>query len=64
MLTFHKTWVPYALINPQLKNSWQDKQRAKVKERIDKFVKEKLLDFCDVLNIQINKTNMKKVSLL
>ena len=56
--------MPYALINPQLKNSWQDKQRAKVKERIDKFVKEKLLDFCDVLNIQINKTNMKKVSLL
>ncbi|KAL2347067.1 hypothetical protein Fmac_001067 [Flemingia macrophylla] len=41
----------------------EDKQRTKVKERIDKFVKEKLLDFCDVLNIQINKTNVKKEEL-
>ncbi|TKY73678.1 DEK protein [Spatholobus suberectus] len=41
----------------------EDKQRAKVKERIDKFVKEKLLDFCDVLNIQINKANVKKEEL-
>ncbi|RZC09387.1 Chloride channel protein CLC-d [Glycine soja] len=38
----------------------EDKQRAKIKEKFDKFVKEKLLDFCDVLNIQINKTNVKK----
>ena len=57
-------WVSDAVINPQLKNYWQDKQRAKIKEKIDKFVKEKLLDFCDVLNIQVNKTNVKKVSLL
>jgi len=56
--------VSAVVINPQLKNYWQDKQRAKIKEKIDKFVKEKLLDFCDVLNIQINKTNVKKVSLL
>ncbi|RZC17399.1 Protein DEK isoform B [Glycine soja] len=53
----------YVWTENELKNSWQDKQRAKVKERIDKFVKEKLLDFCDVLNIQINKTNMKKEEL-
>ncbi|KAG4996731.1 hypothetical protein JHK85_028170 [Glycine max] len=44
---------------PQFKAE-EDKQRAKIKEKIDKFVKEKLLDFCDVLNIQINKTNVKK----
>ncbi|KAG5031897.1 hypothetical protein JHK85_015879 [Glycine max] len=41
----------------------EDKQRAKIKEKIDKFVKEKLLDFCDVLNIQVNKTNVKKEEL-
>ncbi|XP_027332478.1 protein DEK-like isoform X2 [Abrus precatorius] len=41
----------------------EEKQRAKVKERIDKCVKEKLLDFCDVLNIQINKANVKKEEL-
>ncbi|QCD96825.1 protein DEK-like [Vigna unguiculata] len=41
----------------------EDKQRAKIKERIDKFVKEKLLYFCDVLNIQINKANAKKEEL-
>lgn len=41
----------------------EDKQRTKIKERIDKFVKEKLLYFCDVLNIQINKANAKKEEL-
>ena len=40
----------------------QEKQRARVKEKIDKCVKEKLLDFCDVLNIPINSGNVKKVS--
>lgn len=44
-------------------NSWQEKQRARVKERIDKCVKEKLVDFCDVLNIPINKSGVKKVSI-
>lgn len=39
----------------------QEKHRAKVKEKIDKCVKEKLLDFCDVLNIPINKAVVKKV---
>ncbi|XP_061342857.1 DEK domain-containing chromatin-associated protein 1-like isoform X2 [Gastrolobium bilobum] len=41
----------------------EEKQRAKVKERIDKCVKEKLMDFCDILNIPINKTNVKKEEL-
>lgn len=39
----------------------QEKQRVKVKEKIDKCVKEKLMDFCDVLNIPINKSGVKKV---
>ncbi|KAM7483475.1 hypothetical protein LguiB_008058 [Lonicera macranthoides] len=41
----------------------QEKQRAKVKEKLDKCVKEKLLDFCDVLNIPINKATIKKEDL-
>lgn len=39
----------------------QDKQRAKVKEKLDKCVKDKLLDFCDVLDIPVVKTAAKKV---
>lgn len=38
----------------------QEKQRGKVKERLDKCVKEKLLDFCDVLNIPVIKSAAKK----
>lgn len=38
----------------------EEKQRAKVKERLDKCVKEKLLDFCDVLNIPKDKSTAKK----
>ncbi|XP_073018161.1 DEK domain-containing chromatin-associated protein 1-like isoform X1 [Primulina eburnea] len=41
----------------------QEKQRAKVKEKLDKCVKEKLLDFCDVLNIPVNKATVKKEEL-
>ncbi|KAJ7945671.1 Protein DEK [Quillaja saponaria] len=41
----------------------EEKQRAKVKEKLDKCVKEKLVDFCDVLNIPINKANVKKEEL-
>ncbi|XP_011083610.1 uncharacterized protein LOC105166081 [Sesamum indicum] len=41
----------------------QDKKRAKVKEKIDKCVKEKLLDFCDVLDISVNKATIKKEEL-
>ena len=33
----------------------------KVKEKFDKFVKEKLLEFCDVLDISIAKSTTKKV---
>jgi len=33
-----------------------------VKEKIDKCVKEKLMDFCDVLNIPISRSGVKKVS--
>ncbi|KAI8018367.1 Protein DEK [Camellia lanceoleosa] len=41
----------------------EEKQRARVKEKIDRCVKEKLLDFCDVLNIPINRGNVKKEEL-
>lgn len=38
----------------------QEKQRAKLKEKLDKFTKEKLFDFCDILNLQIYKSSLKK----
>ncbi|CAO2835746.1 unnamed protein product [Amaranthus hypochondriacus] len=38
----------------------EEKQRMKVKEKFDKCVKEKLLEFCDVLDIPITKTTTKK----
>ncbi|KAK4258697.1 hypothetical protein QN277_005118 [Acacia crassicarpa] len=41
----------------------KDKHRAKVKEKLDKCVKEKLVDFCDVLNIPISKGSVKKEEL-
>jgi hypothetical protein len=41
--------------------SYQDKQKAKVREKLDKCVKEKLMDFCDVLNVPINRSAVKKV---
>lgn len=43
--------------------SEEDKQRAKVKEKLDKCVKDKLMDFCDVLNIPISKSTVKKEEL-
>lgn len=42
-------------------SSLQEKQRAKTKEKIDKCVKEKLLDFCDLLDIPVSKATIKKV---
>lgn len=33
-----------------------------MKEKLDKCVKEKLMDFCDVLNIPISRSGVKKVS--
>lgn len=43
--------------------SEEEKQRAKVKEKLDKCVKDKLMDFCDVLNIPISKSTAKKEEL-
>ncbi|XP_051119179.1 DEK domain-containing chromatin-associated protein 1-like [Andrographis paniculata] len=41
----------------------EEKQKAKVKEKLDKCVKEKLLDFCDILNISVNKASTRKEEL-
>ncbi|KAK7369633.1 hypothetical protein VNO80_11675 [Phaseolus coccineus] len=41
----------------------EEKHRAKTREKIDRCVKEKLVDFCNVLNIPINKATMKKEEL-
>ncbi|XP_071722697.1 DEK domain-containing chromatin-associated protein 1-like [Rutidosis leptorrhynchoides] len=38
----------------------EEKQKSKIKEKLDKCVKDKLLEFCDVLNIPVNKTSVKK----
>lgn len=39
----------------------QDKQKTKVKEKFDKCNKEKLLEFCDLLNLPISKATTRKV---
>ncbi|KAF2302680.1 hypothetical protein GH714_000733 [Hevea brasiliensis] len=41
----------------------EEKQKAKVREKLDRCFKEKLVDFCDVLNIPISKTVVKKEEL-
>uniref|UniRef100_A0A1J3IR36 Protein DEK n=1 Tax=Noccaea caerulescens TaxID=107243 RepID=A0A1J3IR36_NOCCA len=41
----------------------EEKQRAKAKEKLEKCIKEKLIDFCDVFDIPINKSNVKKEEL-
>ncbi|KAG7633728.1 DEK C-terminal [Arabidopsis suecica] len=41
----------------------EEKQRAKAKEKLDKCIKEKLIDFCDVLDIPVNKSTVKKEEL-
>ncbi|XP_043691228.1 myb-like protein V isoform X5 [Telopea speciosissima] len=38
----------------------EEKQRMKLKEKFDKCVKEKLLEFCDVLDISVVKTTTRK----
>ncbi|XP_038993460.1 protein DEK-like isoform X3 [Hibiscus syriacus] len=38
----------------------QEKPKAKVREKIEKCVKEKLVDFCDLLNIPIAKATVRK----
>lgn len=39
----------------------QDKQKSKVKEKMDKCNKEKLLEFCDLFDIPTAKATSKKV---
>ncbi|KAF9589329.1 hypothetical protein IFM89_022656 [Coptis chinensis] len=39
----------------------EEKQRLKIKERLNKCVKEKLLEFCDVLDIGVVKTTIKSI---
>ncbi|KAG6481441.1 protein DEK-like [Zingiber officinale] len=38
----------------------EEKQRTRVKEKLDKYTKERLLDFCDLLDIHAVKTTTKK----
>ncbi|KAL8147666.1 hypothetical protein AgCh_005112 [Apium graveolens] len=38
----------------------EEKQKNKIKEKLDKCVKEKLLEFCDVLDLPISKATIKK----
>lgn len=42
--------------------SLQEKQKIKMKEKLDKCVKEKLLGFCDVLDIPIAKADTVKAN--
>ncbi|KAE8723561.1 hypothetical protein F3Y22_tig00012370pilonHSYRG00179 [Hibiscus syriacus] len=60
------THIPCPLQAAQIKSNisrfsgfvWHDneeKQRSKVKEKLDKFNKEKLLEFCDVLDVPVMK---------
>ncbi|CAL9098388.1 unnamed protein product [Musa textilis] len=38
----------------------EEKQRARIKEKLDKYNKERLLDFCDLLDIHVVKPSTKK----
>ncbi|MQL80654.1 hypothetical protein Taro_013092, partial [Colocasia esculenta] len=38
----------------------EEKQRTKVKEKLDKCLKDKLLDFCDILDIPVSRAKAKK----
>ncbi|GJN16889.1 hypothetical protein PR202_gb03914 [Eleusine coracana subsp. coracana] len=38
----------------------QEKHRNRIKEKLDKFNKEKLLDFCEILDIHVSKATTKK----
>ncbi|MQM13790.1 hypothetical protein Taro_046713 [Colocasia esculenta] len=42
----------------------EDKQRAKVKEKLDKCVKDKLLDLCDVFDIPVSRATSRKEDLV
>lgn len=39
----------------------QEKQKMKVKEKLEKCMKEKLLELCDILDIPVAKATSKKV---
>ncbi|KAF2620514.1 hypothetical protein F2Q68_00041153 [Brassica cretica] len=41
----------------------EEKQKPRAKDKLKKCIKEKLIDFCDVLDIPINKNNVKKEEL-
>ena len=41
----------------------QEKQKTKVKEKLDKCVKDTLVDLCDLFEIPVSKTNTRKVGL-
>lgn len=41
---------------------FQEKQRAKMKEKLDKYVKDTLLDLCDLFDLPVSKANTRKVS--
>ncbi|EHA8590151.1 protein DEK [Cocos nucifera] len=41
-----------------------EKQRAKMKEKLDKYVKDTLLDLCDLFDIPVSKTAMRKEDLV
>uniref|UniRef100_A0A0D9YJE8 DEK-C domain-containing protein n=1 Tax=Oryza glumipatula TaxID=40148 RepID=A0A0D9YJE8_9ORYZ len=38
----------------------QEKQRTRIKEKLDKFNKERLLDFCEILDIHVSRAATKK----
>ncbi|WMV35555.1 hypothetical protein MTR67_028940 [Solanum verrucosum] len=42
----------------------EERQRVKIKEKLDKCVKEKLLFFCDILNIPVSKSATKKACII
>eukprot|EP00268_Persea_americana_P029655 TRINITY_DN2867_c0_g2_i1.p1 TRINITY_DN2867_c0_g2~~TRINITY_DN2867_c0_g2_i1.p1 ORF type:complete len:712 (+),score=291.46 TRINITY_DN2867_c0_g2_i1:224-2359(+) len=45
-------------------NENEEKQQAKIKERLDKHVKNKLIEFCDVLDIPVARATARKEDLV
>lgn len=43
--------------------SVKDKQKNKIKEKLDKCVKEKLLEVCDLLDLPVTRAASRKVCL-
>lgn len=39
----------------------KEKQKSKIKEKLDKCNKEKLLEICDILDIPMSKNSRRKV---